>query len=306
MRKFVIVFLLLCVISCSNERDMQSNSSYQTSKSNKSKSLSIGSIAVTYKYEEIIYRPIIQYLVKKMGKYGYTEAKSVIVGTMAELIEKANNDEVDIFFGSLYPTITVDQKSKLEPILKAYENGMDHYYSVFFTRNDSEIDDLSNINGSKVVFENKFSTSGFFYPSIVLKKLGYKLKQYNSPFEKPDKDVVGYSFSSDDGNTVFWILNNNADIGVTHNDDYDYFSDERRSDLKIIHTSKKLLRNIISVRKDIPKEEKDFLIQTLIEMTEDDEGRKIINQFLHITNFEFIDKQNYLELRDDFENYLLK
>lgn len=310
-RVYSIIFLCIVLLSgCNSEKN--SNVKKNTSPKNENKiskntkQLSIGSIAVTHKYEENIHRPIIQYLTDKMKHYGYTEAKSTIVSSMDELIEKANNDEVDIFFGSLYPTITVDGNSKLVPTLKAFENGVDYYSSIFFTKNNSPITSIKNISGYSVVFKNNYSTSGYYYPMALLKKYGYKLVEYRNPTRSYEKNTVGYSLSNDDENTVFWILSGYADIGVTHNDSYKFYTQEKSSELKILHESRKIIRNIVSIRSDFPQNEKQELIQILINMPDDEVGKPIISKFFNITKFEVIDSVYYSELRNDFENYFLK
>ena len=269
------------------------------------KSLSIGSISVNYKYEEELYRPIIQYLVEHLKEYGYTEAKSVIVSSMEELISKANTNKVDIFFGSLYPTVTLDKNSKLEPVLKAHQIGRDYYYSVFFTLADSEINSLENLNGKTVVFENKFSTSGFFYPTVVLKKMGYNLVELENPNQKFDKNKLGYTFSSDDGNTVIWIFNGVADIGVTDSDVFEYYSSSHGNKIKMLHKSKKLTRFITSIRGNLEPKVKDTIVKTFLEMPNDEKGGALLEKLLQITNFEKIDSLSYIETKQDFESFLL-
>ena len=308
MKKIIIIFLICVFLFCSCESEKIKSSENRSEQKNNiinGKTLTIGSVAINYKYEEETYRPVIQYIVEKLNSFGYTQVGSVIVGSLDELIKKANNDEVDIFFGSLYPTVTVDRKSKLEPVLKADQNGIGHYYSVFFTNSKSGINSLDSINGKMIAFENRYSTSGYFYPKTVLKKMGYRLNEFENPGSVVDKNEIGYSFSSDDQNTAFWVLNGHVDIGVTDNEVFEYFSENLAKELKLIHKSKKLLRFITSIRSNLPEEVKKSLINLFLEMPNDPEGKNILANFLGITKFEILDANYYSIVKKDFENYLL-
>jgi len=301
----VFVLFVFFSVSCESNKTPPSQTSLQKKDQQVGgKSLTIGSISVSYKYEEKIFRPIIQYLVDRLNKFGYTDAKSVIVSSMEELIERANNNNVDIFFGSLYPTVTIDLKSKLDPVLKGHHHGTDHYYSIFFTKLPSAIKSIEDIKGRMVAFENRHSTSGYYYPLTLFKKMGYKLLEYDNPKEEVDPELLGYSFSSADGNTVAWVLNGFVDLGVTDNDYFRDFTANRPNELKIIHKSKKLLRFIISIRNDIQSEAKDKLIELLLKMPNDDEGKQIIEGLLDINKIEILDPKYYSDIKNDFEKHL--
>jgi ABC-type phosphate/phosphonate transport system substrate-binding protein len=135
--------------------------------------------------------------------------------------------------------------------------------------------------------------------------MGYKLEEYDNPAQNVQNDRVGYSFSSDDGNTAVWVINDHVDIGVTDNEIFEYFSNNKKNKLKSIHTSKKLLRFITSIRSDIEEETREHLVKIFLNMTDDPEGKRLFNDLLQITKFESLDSLYYSEIKQDFKKFLL-
>jgi phosphonate transport system substrate-binding protein len=298
-----ILFLFWNCNQQNNENDTK-QSKINDKKIKQSKILTVGSVAFNFKNEEIITQPLADFLLKWLGEYGYTSAQVLVVKTKEELIERINNDEVDIFFGSLYPTIYYDTKSKLEPVMRIWQGGLDTYHTVFFTYKENPIKNLSEIRGKTVTMERDYSTSGYFIPSIILEDAGFNLEKVNSPNANPKTGNVGYTFSNDDENTVFWVLNNKAEIGVSDNIGFEVFCAAKCDELKIIHRSDDLPRNIVSMRSDLPDAIKDRLFTAFKEIRNTEKGRKICKVFWDCTKFDSLNFPLYEELKTKFAKFL--
>lgn len=92
-----------------------------------------------------------------------------------DAINKINNSEVDIFIDSLSPTLNIKKQTSLRIVSKNWKEGREGYRTIIYTKKDSKINSIEQLNGKKIALEDKYSTSGFYIPKKVIEKHGLKL-----------------------------------------------------------------------------------------------------------------------------------
>ena len=113
-------------------------------------------------------QPLADYLAAQLGDYGVTRGEVKIAPDLDTMIQWMKDGEVDLYFDSPYPALVISQESGATPILRRLKYGVEQYHSVFISKKDSEYDELVDLQGEMVAFEEAFSTSSYMLPLAYL------------------------------------------------------------------------------------------------------------------------------------------
>jgi len=175
----------------------------------------------------------------------------VVVGSLSQMVEELREGRVDLFIDSPFPAVFVWQRGDVEPILRRWKRGSDVYKSVVFTRADSGVESVDQLAGKIVAFGEPFSTSGFLMPKAALASAGLRLANYEDPAASIPNDRVGYVFSNDAENTLFWVLKRKVVAGAVNADYFEALAGGRIGELRILHTTEAVPRNVVCVRNSL-------------------------------------------------------
>ncbi|MEJ8474152.1 phosphonate ABC transporter substrate-binding protein [Roseibium algae] len=107
-----------------------------------------------------------------------------------------------------YAKVYLTDPEAVEPVLvKVNNDGGYGYYSIGFSRVDSEINSLEDMKGKVFGFGDPNSTSGYLIPSIEIPKLGYSMK--------PGEYFSDVKFTGGHEQTIVAVANGDIDGGVT-------------------------------------------------------------------------------------------
>ncbi|MGD8781146.1 MAG: phosphate/phosphite/phosphonate ABC transporter substrate-binding protein [Ignavibacteria bacterium] len=265
--------------------------------------ISIGSVSHAIQNEILLLQPFADYLAENLDEFNIMKGRVVVTRDLEEMAKLINSAEVDIYIDSPFPTFSVIQMSNLRPILKHLRDDTEYYSSVLFTKADSEIDDLKDLNGKMVAMEESYSTSGYFLPMNLLISNGYSLSKFNNPNAKVPKNKVGYCFSEDDETTVFWVLNGKIEIGATDIISYYKNSADRVNELKIIAKSIDMPRQLVSIRSDLDTAYINEIKRTLLDMNKNESGKKALESFYSTSSFKGLPEKELDEIEKIFKNY---
>jgi phosphonate transport system substrate-binding protein len=225
-------------------------------------------------------QPLADYLAANLGEYGISEGQ-VMIGTSAdEMAQWLETGEVDLYFDSVYPATLISDQTGGEIFLRRWRFGVEEYYTVIFASAESGVTSLEDLQGNVIVFDNQFSTSGYFMPAITLIESDLELagkQSYNDPVSG---DEVGFVFSNDDENTLQWVLSGLAAAGAT--DDYNYnvvFPEDAKDSLVVLAETDPVPRQVAVARPGIDPELLDAITQILTTAHESDEGQAALEPF---------------------------
>lgn len=222
-------------------------------------------------------QPLADYLASQLGEYGITEGQVRVASTSDEMIRLLNSGEIDIYFDSVYPATLISDATGGQVFLRRWRFGVEKYFGVIFTTKDSGITSLEDLPGHTIAFDQPYSTSGFFLPSVTLLDAGI-LPVPSLTDIGPDE--VGYVFSYDDENTLQWVLSGRVDAGAT--DDYMFnvaFPEEVRGDLVMLAQTESVPRQVAVARPGIAPELLDAIKQVLIHANESEAGLSALDPF---------------------------
>lgn len=231
--------------------------------------------------------PLANYLGKQLQSEGIDQGRVIVTKSVPEMATLMREGKVDLYVDSPFPSLALSRLSGSKLILRRWKKGLGEYYSVIFSRKDSGVSRLENLNGKILVFEAPFSTTGYFLPKMIFLQKGIKLVTQDSS-DLVRHDRVGYRFSGNDENTMAWVIKGIAVAGAM---DHESYVKEAKADLhqlQIILKSSSVPRHIVSHRADLPPKLAGRVKEILLRMDQSEEGRKALKDFGETTKFDEI------------------
>lgn len=225
-------------------------------------------------------QPLADYLAAHLTDYGITQGEVKIAPDLDTMIQWMKDGEVDLYFDSPYPALVISQESGATPILRRLKYGVDEYHSVFISKADSEYNELADLTGEMVAFEEAFSTSSYMLPLAYLIEHDMNPVQKNSPETAVSPDEVGYVFSTADNTTIQWIISGIVPVGVIDNVTFGRLPEETQAELKILAETENVPRQLVLIGTDISAELTKAITTELLTMDENEEGQKALEIFL--------------------------
>ena len=197
-KRWVLLFLMVACVACSFPSDVGA----------REKGYTFG-IAPIYDPQVIEegYKPVMRYL----SEFLKTPVKLLITESYEELREKLKNGEVD--FALLGPVLYVQTKAEYPELVylatsqtTKFGQKRAYYFGHILAHKDSDITNISDLEGKTFAFVNKQTTSGYSFPMVFFYNRGINPKEY---FSK----VI---FAGTHENAVDMIVKKTVDATTTH------------------------------------------------------------------------------------------
>src|SRR6266850_1725834 len=267
-----------------------SNAVGQTPSRVEVRTLSLGIVSEVHQKEiEEHYRDFVGYVARKLSAASDVEAKVIIASTPTELAKLLGQQKVDFYMESTYSTYVInDVQGAGKLLLRRWQRGKPEYQSLIFTKRNSGVNRLDDLRGKIIVFEDPESTSGYFLPKFFLLRNGFKLSEKGRLDASVAPGEIGYIFASSQEKLLDLVLTKQAAGGAFSDDDYAKLDEKTKADVSILAQSERLPRHLVSIRKDMAPALADRLKAILLAMSEDDEGRKILQKTGETTKFDML------------------
>ena len=216
------------------------------------------------------YTPLARYISERTG----AEVKLKILSRYGNIIDNFISGELDAaFFGSFTGALAI-KKIGVEPLVRpVWLDGKSTYYGLIFVRKDSNIKDADSMKGKRFAFVDKATTAGWLLPLHYFKENG--IEDYRAWFAET-------YFTGTHEDTIYDVLNGKADIGAAKNTVFDRLAKKDRrlvDELHILATSPEVPANALAVKKTLADSFKTKLKNILLQMDQDEDGRRILSDF---------------------------
>lgn len=248
--------------------------------------LSFGSVSFNPAQEFEVFRPFANHVAERLHHVGIGRGRVEVAGSLSQMVELLRQGRVDVFIDSPFPAAFVWTHGDMTPILRRWKRGADTYRSVVFTRADSGVDTVADLAGKIIAFGEPFSTTGFLLPKAALASAGLGLVHYADPAASVPGGRVGYVFSNDAENTIFWVVKGKVSAGAVNADYYEALAGDLLEELHVLHLTRAVPRNVVCVRNGLDSELLKAIQKVLLEMHLDDEGRATLLHFQETSRFD--------------------
>jgi len=179
-----------------------------------------------------VYSELLAYLEKELG----VEIVFVVSNDYTHLATLIESQKVDV--ASISPKLfaTIRQRIHathyLATIQIRNEKNMPTctYRGLIVARNDGTIHELSDLRGKRFGFTDKESTSGYFYPQMLLKEVGID----------SEKDFSHVFMLKKHPKIIRALLENSIDAGAVYEGTYEVMKEEIGDSLKILATTEEI------------------------------------------------------------------
>ena len=218
------------------------------------------------------------------------------------IVEAMASKQVDV--GFLPPNAYVlahDNRKAADLLLQAQRYGVNDetgqpttdkvnfYKSMIIVKKDSPIKSLADLKGKKMGWQDVTSSAGYVFPAAELKAAGVD----------PDTDVQGVTIKGHDA-AVMALLNGQVDAVAV-------FQDARNNvkkdvpdvfeQTRVLHFTAPIPNDTISVRSDMDQAWRDKISQAFIDIGNDPEGQKVIEEIYTHVGYEKGDDKNFEPVR---------
>ncbi|MEM8503101.1 MAG: phosphate/phosphite/phosphonate ABC transporter substrate-binding protein [Cyanobacteria bacterium P01_D01_bin.1] len=231
-------------------------------------------------------QPIAEYLGKNLRKAGISSSEVNIAPDVDTVAEWMNSGEVNLYFDSVYPALTVMKASGAMPILRRWKDGVAQYSTYIVTRKDSGIETLFDLNGKMITLQEPSSSSGFMFPMVYLLEAGLNPQEKSETNQSVLENEIGYVFSGQEEVTAEWILEGRVVAGALDNETLAELSEEDRSQLEIIAETDAFPRHVVLAGPNLEPEQIEVLKGVLVDMDESNQGQKALQAFSETAQFD--------------------
>lgn len=233
---------------------------------------------------------------RQLAQSGIELAPLQVVDSIDQLAALVKRREVDAFFEGTFATLDIThQNPDWQPQLLMWRKGQRDYYSVFFVRDSSPVQDLSDLSGSSIVFESARSTSAFHLPRLVLEQAGYQLLPEGQATHPPR--YLLYRFADSEENQAYWVERGRADIGAFNNGDWDRLPASLRQRLRIVGQTPPVPRWLFTLDTRLPAAVQNAARQALLQLMDHEDDRQALLQASGVTRIEALNEADIANLR---------
>lgn len=263
-------------------------------KSLRAQTLVIGKVSDSPRKHYIRLKPMVDYAGKKMKDLGITHTRVLMARNNAQMIRYLREGKVDWVTETIFSSLAFREQTGAEIILRKWKKGVPGYHTVFFTRKESDIYILKDLQGRRIALEDPGSTTAFFVPMTILFGEGLQPEKLKTIRSTPSPDKVGYGFAGGEINIATWVYQGLADAGAYNDLDWntpDHTPPLFKKDLRIFHRAEKMPRGFELVRSDLDPKIKIRLKKILLEIDKDPDAGDVLFSYQRTARFDEIDDE---------------
>lgn len=251
-------------------------------------------------------RPIADYIGQALSPLGVTRVDIRVAEDRRRLARMLRDGRVDWVSANAANAVYLQEAAGVEILARTWKQGAPQIRSVFFTRADSGIVGLGDLNGRLLAMQQSGSTTGHFLPVAELMHQGFRTAALDTPRHEVPPDNIGFAFAGSNLNTTTWVHKRIVDAGVLSNVDWesvDSMPESFRKDFVIFHQTDPLPRALELVRANLDDGLKTELKRVLLAMDEDPAAAAALQAYQGTLRFDDLDKQDWSvmsELRSTF------
>lgn len=211
------------------------------------------------------------------------------------VIEAFGSKRADAAILNTFGYILASEKYGAVAKLKLVNRGRDEYYGQIIAHKDGP-KSIKELNNKKFAFVDPASTSGFLLPSRLFKQEDIKIKEHIFAGRHDSVVMAVYQKKVDAGATFYtppdedgtpkdarWI------VRTQYPDVFDK--------VRILKLTGPIPNDPLTLRKDIPEELKTKIVQAFQKYIKTEEGKKVLMDMYHITDFKEASDKDYDVIR---------
>ena len=222
--------------------------------------------------------------------------KVAVPTSYAAVIEALGTYQADIAWLPTYAYVLAKQKYNANVRLMTVRNGLKSYRGQFVTARD-DIKTLEDIQDKVVAYTDAASTSGYIYPSAMLKQKGIVPKDHLFAGGHPQAILAVYSGRADVA-CSYWSPADSTGMPMdareklysTHKDIFDK--------VRIVDYTDWIPNDTVTFRKNLPEELEKEVVKALYDFAQSAQGQKTLKSLYDVDGLEHASDADYDVVRE--------
>lgn len=232
------------------------------------------------------FQPLADYLAERLADQGIEQGRVVVAPDLETMAEYLRSGEVDVYFDSPYPALTVYEQAGAQPLLRRWKGGIKEYHTVIVARQESGIAGLDGLQGAMMAFDDEVSTSGYLLPKAFLVASGYQVVEKEAVASEVSADEIGYVFAGGEGNVVAWVVEGKTAGAAIPSGDFEELGADVQGQLTILARTPAVPRHIALAAPGMGDALKARLVELLSTLHETAEGQAVLETFEETSQFD--------------------
>jgi len=221
---------------------------------------------------------------------GY-EFKVAVPTSYAAVIEAMGSNECDIAFLATFAYIMAHEKYNADVRLTTIRNNLNQYRGQFIAKTDSNIKEIKDIQGKIIAYTDAASTSGYIYPSAILKKMNIKPAKEIMSGGHPQSVLAVYEGTVDVACT-YWSPEENGIPQDARNAVLETHPDVFQK-VKTIGFTDWIPNDTVTFRNELPENMKQKIVDALLKYQKDPKGKEELKKLYQIDGFQIAQDSDY-------------
>ncbi len=242
----------------------------------------------------IFYRELIDYVASAIGY----DVELVQRRTYGEVNRLLAEGRIDVAFICTGPFVSGSERSGFKAIATPVIRGRPFYESYLIVHRDSDVQSLADLRGRNFAFTDPDSNTGALVPRYWLKEMGATPESYFRSFS--------YTYSHD--NAIMAVAKKMVDGAAVDGHMWEYYQQRNAffsSQTRVVKKSDPFGSPPVVVSDMVAPELKSALVERMLSMHEDPEGRRILSELM-IDRFTAPQKEWYLPVTQMLERLRLE
>ncbi|KLN61215.1 hypothetical protein WH96_08670 [Kiloniella spongiae] len=265
--------------------------------------LSIGTISSEPVGDIKTFTPFANYLAEELIDDGVDGIKVVIAPDINQMVAMLKQKEIDLFIDSSITASIVNKLSGSEFMLRRWKKGRAKYRSVVFVAENSDIQQINDLQGKIIAFEEPFSTSGYVLPALAILQSQNVLHQLDRLSSAPIADEIGFVMAYDSETQIVWLERDLVAAAAMSEDDYLEYAQSAMIPMRVLHTTSYVPYHVVVHRAGLDPILIKRIKQVLKTAHDDRKGADVLKHFERTTKFDEIPDDLLQEIKR-FDPYL--
>ncbi|MCK9557336.1 MAG: phosphate/phosphite/phosphonate ABC transporter substrate-binding protein [Candidatus Cloacimonetes bacterium] len=225
--------------------------------------------------------------------------KVAVPTSYAAVIEALGTYQADIAWLPTYAYVLAKQKYDANVRLMTVRNGLNKYRGQFVAMRE-DIKSLEDIEGKIIAYTDAASTSGYIYPSAILKEKGIEPKEHIFAGGHPQAILAVYSGRADVA-CSYWSPADSTGMPMdareklyeTHKDIFEK--------VRIIGFTDWIPNDTVTFRRNLPEELEKEVVKALYDFAQTPEGRSTLKSLYDVDGLEHASDADYDVVRNSLK-----
>lgn len=192
------------------------------------------------------------------------ESEVFLPTTYAGVVEALRSENADVAYFSGWPYLIAHQEAGAELLVVEQRNGNPYYHSRWYVRQDSDIEELSQLEGRSVSFTSPTSTSGYLFPMAEIIN-NSSMASGDDPGEFFDNVIYAGGYQQ----SLHALLEGKVDAAAASDYSFrEYLDQSQRDKLRILSEQGPVPTHGVAIRGGLPDEAKQKVKQALLSLND--------------------------------------